>query len=324
MMEDFSLSGVMNAITQGLLVPTIVVLLLLVVYAVYTLGSLVVEMRTERARYKVALPRLIASLNDAEYDEIDGIIDRSGLLDSQRSALHELKSYMYLPEDALYEVARRLLADESNRYRKALSWTDAAVKIAPMLGLMGTLIPLGPGIMGLSSGDLNTLSSSLLTAFNTTVMGLVVAVVCYLVTRVRRRWYDDYLVSIEGAMNTLLEKAQIMRGSEEGRAELERAAQAFDSSETEASEDDGDAKNDTGEALEGDDLEGDDTGESSVSDGNSTEDSEEPPYVDVDSTDDSGAVDSDTDVAGTQDAPDEPVEDSNLDVSDSEGGNADA
>ncbi|MEG2934464.1 MAG: MotA/TolQ/ExbB proton channel family protein [Gordonibacter sp.] len=210
-LNQFFVNDALHTLSQALIIPTVVCLLLLAAYTVYTLGSLVVEVVVERRHYRVALPRLVANLDAAHYDELDSVIDQSGLLDTQKAALKELVSYMYLPEDALTEVAKRLLADESGRYQKALSPTDAAIKVGPMLGLMGTLIPLGPGIVALSSGDLNTLSSSLLVAFDTTVAGLVVAVVCYVVTKVRRRWYEDYLVSLEGAMNTLLEKADILR-----------------------------------------------------------------------------------------------------------------
>ena len=209
-LNQFFANDALHVLSQGLLIPTVVCLVLLAAYAVYTIGSLVVEIAVERRRYKVALPQLIADLDAASYDQLPDAIARSGLLDTQKQGLQELVSYMYLPEDALTEVAKRLLADESSRYQRALSLGEAAVKIGPMLGLMGTLIPLGPGIVALGSGDLETLSSSLLVAFDTTVAGLAVAVVCFLVTRVRRRWYADYLVSIEGAMNTILEKAEML------------------------------------------------------------------------------------------------------------------
>lgn len=48
-------------------------------------------------------------------------------------------------------------------------------------------------------------------AFDTTVAGLAVAIVCFLVSKVRRRWYEDYLNNVEGVMNTLLEKAEALR-----------------------------------------------------------------------------------------------------------------
>lgn len=213
-LNQFHANDAMHALSQYLLIPTVLCLLLLALYAVYTLGSLVVEAAVERRRYRVLLPQLVADLDAARYDGLSEVIARSGLLDTQNKALQELISYIYLPEDALTEIAKRLLADENARYQKALSLTDSAVKIAPMLGLMGTLIPLGPGIVALSSGDLNTLSSSLLVAFDTTVAGLAVAIICFLVTKLRRRWYADYLISVEGAMNTILEKAGNIRNQD--------------------------------------------------------------------------------------------------------------
>lgn len=210
-LNQFFANDVLHALSQGLLIPTVLLLLLLAIYAVYTIGSLVVEVAVERKHYRVELPKLIARLDAAPYEDLREVIEDARLLDTQRDALLELVSYMHLPEDALTEVAKRLLSNEAERYRKALSLTESATKIAPMLGLMGTLIPLGPGIVALSSGDLETLSSSLLVAFDTTVAGLAVAVVCFLVSKVRRRWYEDYLSNVEGAMNTLLEKAATLR-----------------------------------------------------------------------------------------------------------------
>lgn len=55
-----------------------------------------------------------------------------------------------------------------------------------MLGLLGTLIPLGPGIIALGQGDTQTLSTSLLTAFDTTIAGLCAAAVCLVVTTLQQ------------------------------------------------------------------------------------------------------------------------------------------
>lgn len=209
--EHFFLSDALHILSQGLVIPTVVLLILLAVYTVYTLGSLVVEVVVERRHYKVVYPRFLAALNSSSYECLPDVIDTSGLLASQIEVLKELVSYGYLPGDAYTEVAKRLLAEEKKRYKKALFLSDAATKIAPMLGLMGTLIPLGPGIVALSSGDLDTLSSSLLMAFDTTVAGLSVAAVCYVVTKIRRSWYSDYLAGIESAMNTILEKASLLQ-----------------------------------------------------------------------------------------------------------------
>ncbi|MBO4351978.1 MAG: MotA/TolQ/ExbB proton channel family protein, partial [Eggerthellaceae bacterium] len=146
------IGDVLHVFSQGLLVPTVLVLLVLAAYAVYTLGSFVVEMVVERRAYRVEMPELIARIDAASFTELGDVIDGCGLLDTQRACLQQLVDYAYLPPDALTEVAKRALAGEAERYEKALGATEAAVKIAPMLGLMGTLIPLGPGITGLSAG----------------------------------------------------------------------------------------------------------------------------------------------------------------------------
>ena len=62
---------------------------------------------------------------------------------------------------------------------------ELLARLAPMFGLLGTLIPLGPGIIALGQGDTQTLSPSLLTAFDTTIAGLSAAAVCLVVTSLR-------------------------------------------------------------------------------------------------------------------------------------------
>lgn len=210
LLKNFYLTDMLHLVSSDLLIPTVVILLALIVYSIYSIGTVVVEMAVERRRYHAVIPELIARLDAVEPEDLIGVIDDSGLLRAQKDDLDELAAYLYLPEDARTEVAKRLLANENKSYQKAIGRTDIATKVAPMLGLMGTLIPLGPGIVALGQGDTATLSSSLLVAFDTTVAGLAAAIVCYIISKVRRRWYSDYVVSMEAVMNTLLEKAQTL------------------------------------------------------------------------------------------------------------------
>ena len=73
---------------------------------------------------------------------------------------------------------------------KRLEKTRTMVRIGPILGLMGTLIPMGPALLALTEGDVNTLATSLIFAFGTTVLGLLVGGVAYVITTVRQHWYD--------------------------------------------------------------------------------------------------------------------------------------
>lgn len=83
--------------------------------------------------------------------------------------------------------------------RKRIERADFLARIAPMLGLMGTLIPLGPGLSGLGNGDISVLTSAIRVAFDTTVLGLLAGIAGFAIGRLRRRWYDDLLNHMEAS-----------------------------------------------------------------------------------------------------------------------------
>ena len=66
-----------------------------------------------------------------------------------------------------------------------------------MLGLMGTLIPLGPGLAALGNGELSILTTAMSVAFDTTVLGLFVGIIGFVLGRMRRRWYEQVLNAME-------------------------------------------------------------------------------------------------------------------------------
>ena len=82
--------------------------------------------------------------------------------------------------------------------RKRIARVDVIARTSPVLGLMGTLIPLGPGVSAMGDGDFATLASAITTAFDTTVLGLFVGVLAMLIARFRRAAYDAALTDIEG------------------------------------------------------------------------------------------------------------------------------
>ena len=81
--------------------------------------------------------------------------------------------------------------------RRRIERSDFMSRVAPMLGLMGTLIPLGPGLSALGEGDLTVLTTAMSVAFDTTVLGLFVGIVGFVIGRMRRRWYDTLLTEME-------------------------------------------------------------------------------------------------------------------------------
>ncbi|VUT27936.1 MAG: MotA/TolQ/ExbB proton channel family protein [Candidatus Syntrophoarchaeum sp. GoM_oil] len=80
---------------------------------------------------------------------------------------------------------------------KQLERTKVVIRLGPMFGLMGTLIPMGPALLALTTGDVNTLANNLIIAFGTTVIGLLVGGLAYLLYTVRTRWYKHDMIDIQ-------------------------------------------------------------------------------------------------------------------------------
>ena len=72
-----------------------------------------------------------------------------------------------------------------------------------MLGLMGTLIPLSPALVGLAEGDIAKLSENLVTAFSVTVLGLLIGGVAFVVSIVRDRMYSQDISDMEYLLELL-------------------------------------------------------------------------------------------------------------------------
>jgi biopolymer transport protein ExbB/TolQ len=81
--------------------------------------------------------------------------------------------------------------------RRRLERADLLARIPPMLGLMATIIPLGPGLAALGQGDPAKLASAVTVAFDATVLGLVAGIGGLVIGKLRRRWYEEVLEKME-------------------------------------------------------------------------------------------------------------------------------
>ena len=205
------LGDILHIIGLALLAPVVIILIVLIGYALFSIGSVLVEFFTQRRDFKVSMPQFLAALMGAEQGEMPAVIRESGLLNRQKIALLTVYDYRSLPGEALVALMKRLVAEEDNRLARITGRNATVAKIAPMVGLMGTLIPLGPGIAALGQGDIVSLSSSIVIAFDTTVAGLASAAVCLVIAKIRRGWYEDYMGALESAMATMLEKIEALR-----------------------------------------------------------------------------------------------------------------
>jgi biopolymer transport protein ExbB/TolQ len=205
------ITTILHTLSQALMIPVMIALGLLILLALFSVGSIIAESLTERRRYNVDDRRIINAIHDAGYDDVEAVITGGRLLKPQRDALVTATRNMGLTSDELFALARMQIEKVSDRYKRSVSRSEQITKIAPMLGLMCTLIPLGPGIVAMGQGNVAELSMSLLVAFDGTVAGLVAAVVAMIVTAVRRRWYSQYIVVLESLMTAVLDKSNTAR-----------------------------------------------------------------------------------------------------------------
>ena len=201
--ESFRIHDILRAVSGALEVPVVVLLVLFLLAAAALVGWLISEYCTERRHLKVALPALMEQLRTA--DDREAVIEQSGLLRRQKDALLELLRHPDFTDATREALAVELLEREQDRYDNIVKLSELLARLAPMLGLLGTLIPLGPGIIALGQGDTYTLSTSLLTAFDTTIAGLVAAAFAIVVSSIRRRWYREYGSLLEALCTEVLE-----------------------------------------------------------------------------------------------------------------------
>jgi len=203
---SLSVSSAIHTISSALKIPAIIILLIFVVVVVFELGSLAVEVFLIRRKANLNAAAFLAGIYGKNISEIQGLMQDSNLLKRQKTALGELLEQCKLSPASGETLARKLLATEESQYQKVVSVTDIIVRLGPMFGLMATLIPLGPGLIALGQGDTKTLADSLLTAFDATVIGLATAGVAFVISRLRKRWYEDDMISMEAVMEGILEE----------------------------------------------------------------------------------------------------------------------
>ncbi|MBR5228560.1 MAG: MotA/TolQ/ExbB proton channel family protein [Firmicutes bacterium] len=198
------LTDALRAIAASMQTPVIIVLLILIAVAIVMAGTLIAELITEKRHMKVKLPELLNALQKGERPA-EEIITESGLLKRQKNALLTVLAQRELTPLKRESLAGELMEAEADHYDFRVKITDLVMRLGPMFGLLGTLIPLGPGIIALGRGDTYTLSESLLTAFDTTIAGLIAAAVATVISMIRKRWYARYMGNLGAVMESLLE-----------------------------------------------------------------------------------------------------------------------
>ena len=201
------LTSALNVVSQSLQIPVIVFLLLFALYAVISVGSLISEYSSRKKVPVRLIKDLIFSISRTkDISEIETIVKNAQIPKNQKRVLVNIARSSELKKDSREALAEKLIENEEDIIEKKLQATDIVTKIGPTLGLMGTLIPMGPGLAALGSGDVTTLSNAIIVAFDTTVVGIGAGAVAYVVSKIRRRWYEQYLSNLDALSKAVLDR----------------------------------------------------------------------------------------------------------------------
>ena len=202
------LTGILNVVAQSLLLPVLVLLIIFIIFAIIELGAIIAEYTGRKkitAEERSNIIKDIAKCNTQE--EICDTINKTRLIKKDKKMLCEIASLdkEQYNKETREVLARNLIEDQEFKIMKTLEKDEKVAKVGSGCGLLGTIIPMGPGLAALGAGDMMTLTTNLTTAFNTTTAGLAAGTLCFVIARIRRRWYEEDLTALYDIGEAILE-----------------------------------------------------------------------------------------------------------------------
>jgi len=197
-----ALQQIISIISGNLLYPVMIVLIILILGSLIELGGFLFEWRNRHrdlGSMEEGAARARERLEQSDPEGAFGVLGQS----CSNSFVHEFlyrAAFLHrgCSDRGMLEVRlEKLLQDINFEMAKKLERSRFVARVGPMFGLMGTLIPMGPALLGLSAGDIDTLANNLVIAFGTTVVGLMAGAIGYMVATVRTRWYKHDISDIE-------------------------------------------------------------------------------------------------------------------------------
>lgn len=151
-----SVENLMYALSQLFLTPVLCAISVLFLYAFYALGAFAWQARQRRRGHPPAFE----------------------LMQMQRHS----------PGLGLAELEAEAVT--------RLELVRIVTRVAPMLGLVATMIPMGPALRALGDGQLGDVADNLTAAFSAVILALIASALTYWIANVRRRWYARDLMLI--------------------------------------------------------------------------------------------------------------------------------
>lgn len=171
-------------ISTGLLVPVMLLLLIGFISALCMLGSFYGYL-SERHKFKQEVIQITDQEREVPLLKID-YKSRIQHHPAFQRALTQANDNQWSPIHT-----SKALADFEINAEKQLDKAKTLMRVGPMLGLMGTLIPMGPALVGLATGDIATMAMNMQVAFSTTVIGVFLGGTGFILHSAHKRWFTD-------------------------------------------------------------------------------------------------------------------------------------
>lgn len=192
------ISNILYWISTGLLVPVIVLLIYFFIRSIILIGGFYGQYMTQR-KTKSMLDKGVENLEPSEVNTfVENLPEKSGA-----PVIKTLKEIMKSQgNDARMDM---LVSEYELKEDKNLATSKILTKMGPILGLMGTLIPMGPALVGLATGDIASMAYNMQVAFATTVVGLVVSAIGFITQQAKERWAMHNIMILDFVVESLKE-----------------------------------------------------------------------------------------------------------------------
>ncbi len=189
------ITNILYWLSTGLMIPVTLFLILYFLRAVILIGGFYgayisrtkTNVRIHKELDSVSTEEFMASLES--YDPA-----KSPLM----QALAKIKTV-----DNNNAMIDKIVGDYEVLSDKEVGKSKLLVKLGPMLGLMGTLIPMGPALVGLATGDISSMASNMQVAFATTVVGIIIGAIGFITLQVKQRWVAEDMNILDYVSETL-------------------------------------------------------------------------------------------------------------------------
>lgn len=195
-----NISQILFLVSDSLLIPDIIVLLVLFVRALFLVGSFYNQYITKYKNERQLRP-ILNQLTPERMEELQAALPEK----DNSLYIKYLRAILARPADDTY--ADYMITNFENEAEKDVVTSKLLAKVGPVLGLIGTLIAMSPALTGLSQGDISKMASNMQVVFATTVVGLVVSLVGLVTLQFKQRWYAkevnqlDYITRIRNQQN---------------------------------------------------------------------------------------------------------------------------